>query len=91
MMTSKNNLTENEPGKEHSELELYGDDRIASLDAPVPFFLKFNYIFWIILGIIWFFLFWNGSTVSYFDRGYWHELQEAANTTFPSINQNLKE
>lgn len=67
---------------DHEPQELYGEEGISSQDAPVPFWLKCNYVFWVIFGIIWFCLFWNGSTVSFFDRGYWHELQQAANTTF---------
>lgn len=71
-----------EPDKMHSESEEYGDEYIVSNNAPVPRWLKFNYVLWILFGIIWFYLFWNGSTVPYFDRGYWFELQKAANTTF---------
>lgn len=74
--------------KQHSEIEEYGDEDIASRDAPVPRFLKFNYVIWILFGIVWFYLFWNGSTVPFFDRGYWFELQKAANTTFPHINSD---
>lgn len=73
--------------EEESELELYGDSGIASFDAKVPLFLKINYVFWPIWGIIVFYFFWNGS-LAFFDRGYWHELQIAANTTFPIQNQN---
>lgn len=83
-------MTVHKNDQEDSELEHYGDEGIASQNAPVPVWLKFNYVFWIIFGIIWFYMFWNGSTVSFFDRGYWHELQQAANTTFPPINQNLE-
>jgi hypothetical protein len=78
-----------DPDHEHSNVESieeYGDEGIASLDAPVPKWLKFNYVLWIVFGLIWFYLFCNGSTVSYFDRGYWFELQKAANTTFPTLN-----
>lgn len=70
---------------EHNELEEYGDPGIASFDAPIPKWLKFNYIFWPLWGIVWFFMFWNGSS-GWFDRGYWQQLQRAANTTFPSYN-----
>lgn len=69
------------------ELELYGDPGIASYDAKVPRFLKFTYVFWPIWGIVTFYFFWNGS-IGWFDRGYWRELQIAANTTFPIENQN---
>ena len=70
------------------EIELYGDPGIATFDAKVPTFLKFTYLFWPIWGIITFYFFWNGS-LGWFDRGYWHELQIAANTTFPILNQNM--
>lgn len=82
-MSSSQDPYDSEIDQEPSELEFYADEGISSLDAPVPFWLKCNYVFWVIFGIIWFFMFWNGSTVSFFDRGYWHELQEAANTTYP--------
>lgn len=72
-----------DPDKYHQEVEEYGDEGIKSLDSPVPRWLKINYFIWIVFGVIWFYLFWNGSTVSYFDRGYWFELQKAANTTMP--------
>lgn len=64
------------------ELETYGDTGIYSADAKVPGWLKLNYILWPIWGIIWFYMFWNGSH-GWLDRGYWHELQIAAKTTFP--------
>jgi hypothetical protein len=34
-----------------------------------------------------FFLFWNGSW-GWFDPGYWHQLQRAANTTYPFVNED---
>jgi hypothetical protein len=67
--------------------ELYGDSNIATFDARVPKFLKFTYLFWPIWGAISFYFFWNGS-LGWSDRGYWRELQIAANTTFPIENQN---
>ena len=72
------------------EIELYGDPGIATFDAKVPKFLKFTYIFWPIWGIVAFYFFWNGSA-GWFDPGVWHELQIAANTTFPIQNQNMPE
>lgn len=68
--------------EQHPEIEEYGDSAIASKDAPVPRWLIFNYIFWPLWGLVWFYYFWNGS-YGWLDRGYWHELQEAAKTTFP--------
>lgn len=70
------------------EIELYGDPNIASYDAKVPSFLKLTYIILPIWGIVTFYYFWNGS-LGWFDRGYWHELQIAANTTYPIENQNM--
>lgn len=70
----------------HSEIEEYGDPLIASKDAKVPFWLKINYVLWPVWGIIWFYLFWNGS-YGWLDRGYWQQLQRAANTTFPIQNR----
>lgn len=75
----------NEP--EDDEIEHYGDDKIASYHGIVPNWLKYQYVFWIVWGFVWFWLFWNGSW-GYFDRGYWQQLQRAANTTFPMINHN---
>jgi hypothetical protein len=67
---------------EDEEIEVYGDQYIASKNAPVPRWLKINYFFWIAFGIVWFYFFWNGS-YGWLDRGYWQQLQRAANTTFP--------
>lgn len=69
----------------HAELEVYGDKGITSLNSPVPRWLKINYWLWIVVGVIWFFYFCNGS-YGWLDRGYWFELQKAANTTFPTQN-----
>lgn len=76
--------------KDHSETEHYGDQGIASNDAPIPMWLKFNYVFWIIFGLVGFYLYWNGSS-GWFDRGYWNELQRAANTVYPFNTQELIE
>lgn len=69
------------------EIEYFNDPGITSRDAPVPLFLKLTYILLPIWGLITFYIFWNGS-VGWFDRGYWKELQIAANTTFPFENQD---
>jgi hypothetical protein len=58
------------------------EDIPASNEAPVPRWLITVYIVLPLLGLITWYYFWNGST-GWFDRGYWQELQEAANTTFP--------
>jgi hypothetical protein len=70
------------------EIKFYGDPEIASYDAKVPKFLIWVYILLPIWGILALYVFWNGS-FGWFDRGYWHELQIAANTTFPIENQNM--
>lgn len=78
-------MNDDEKGK---DVFHYGDPNIASADAPIPKWLKWNYAFWIVFGIIWWHLFWNGNTGNWFDRGYWQQLQRAANTTFPIENFN---
>ncbi len=70
------------------EIEFYGGDPdIATCDAKVPNFLKFIYIFLPLWGIATFYFLWNGNQ-GWLDQGYWHQLQVAANTTFPIQNQN---
>ncbi len=71
------------------EIEEYDAPDMTTKDARVPLFLKITYIIFPIWGVIWLFLFWNGNDGSWFDRGYWHELQIAANTTFPNENRNM--
>lgn len=71
--------------EKHEEAEEYGDPGISSLDAKVPLFLKLTYIILPIWGIIAFMLYWNGSW-GWLDRGYWGQLQKAANTTYPFEN-----
>lgn len=73
---------EHEKEAAHNEAEEYGDPSIASFDNPVPGWLIFNYIFWPIVGLFVFYFFWNGS-YGWLDRGYWQQLQRAANTTYP--------
>ncbi len=63
-------------------IETYGDEGIASNNAIVPRWLKFSYLFWIFWGFVWWYYFWNGS-YGWLDRGYWLQLQRAANTTYP--------
>ncbi len=52
----------------------------ASNDAKVPRWLILTYIVLPIWGIYVWGVYWNGS-VGWLDRGYWQQLQEAANTT----------
>lgn len=73
--------------KDH-ELEYYGDTGVASAHAKVPGWLIFLYITLPIWGAFCFYLYWNGSA-GWLDRGYWKELQIAANTTLPYKNVDM--
>lgn len=77
----------NDPQK---EIEEYGDPGIATADAKIPLFLILTYICVPIWAIFTSYYYWNGS-VGWLDRGYWKQLQVAANTTFPLHNANLPE
>lgn len=66
------------------ELDVYGDTGIESKNAEIPGYLKFLYITLPILGIISLYLYWDGSH-GWLDRGYWHELQKAANTLYDKV------
>jgi hypothetical protein len=82
-------MTPQEPKKAgHDEIELYGDPGIASYDAKVSWFLLGTYLVLPIWGFFALYYYWNGS-VGWLDRGYWRQLQIAANTTFPSENQDM--
>lgn len=70
---------------EDHEIHEYGDGYIRSANAPVPMWLIATYIMLPIWGVIWFVLYWNGSA-GWLDRGYWEQLQRAANTTIPQQN-----
>ncbi len=74
--------------EEEKEIHDYGDPNIRSANAPIGRWLKATYVLLPIWGIIWFWFFWNGS-YGWLDRGYWHQLQEAANTTIPQKNMNV--
>ncbi len=76
-------MTKSEEDKD--ELELYADGSIQSKNAKIPGWLKLVYLILPFWGLLWWILFWNGS-YGWFDRGSWHELQKAANTTFPYEN-----
>lgn len=68
---------------DENDSEIFEDD--GSLPpvhhAPIPKWLIWSYILLPVWGIVTLVLYWNGSW-GWFDRGYWHELQEAAGTTF---------
>jgi hypothetical protein len=67
------------------DIEYYGDQTIASKDAKVPRWLKWSYPIIILWGFVWLFLYWNGAH-GWIDRGYWYQLEQAANTTIPFEN-----
>lgn len=54
----------------------------ASEEHKISKFLYISYIVVFVWGIWALFAYWNGSH-GWLDRGYWQQLQEAANTTFP--------
>ncbi|MDR3625096.1 MAG: hypothetical protein P4L16_08180 [Chlamydiales bacterium] len=70
-----------------SEEEYLDDEKVEvprSLEQKkIPRFLKWAYILLPIWGLIWFYLFWNGSR-GCLDGGCWQKLQEAANTIYIS-------
>ncbi len=81
----RENLTEE---KNENEVVMYsGDPTLLQANGPVPNWLKWTYITLPIWGIITFFLYWNGSW-GWLDRGYWKQLQQAANTTVPYIDRD---
>lgn len=69
---------------EPHELDHYAEN-ITSAHGKVPKRLLILYGVLPIWGIITFIIFWNGSW-GWLDRGYWNQLQRAANTTYPYIN-----
>jgi hypothetical protein len=54
----------------------------TSEERKIPLFLYVVYLLLVVGGICAFLIFWNGSK-GWFDRGFWHELQQAAQTTYP--------
>lgn len=88
MATTKNKAPFNQP-KNVDTIEYYSDDPdIASYDAKVPSFLIFTYLVLPIWGIAMLYVYWNGS-IGVLERGSWHQLQVAANTTLPYENHSL--
>lgn len=86
---AKDRVEESHFSGEPEEIELYGDPGIATYDAKVPAFLKWTYLLLPIWGVIFLYVFWNGSLGGWLDPGYWRELQIAANTTLPMHNVNM--
>jgi hypothetical protein len=75
---------------EDPDLELYGDPGIASKNAKIPTWLICSNWFWVIVGFVGLFLYWNGS-YGWLDRGYWSQLQRAANTAYPYTTMEIVE
>jgi len=62
------------------------DDSVPLYHAKepgIPLWLKLVYILVPLWGFFALYLYWNGSH-GWLDRGYWEQLQKAANTTFPA-------
>jgi len=69
--------------KKDDHIDVYGDHEVTEYtDKPIPTFLKWVYVLLPIWGIVWFFLYWNGSH-GILDRGHWQDLEQAANTRAP--------
>lgn len=79
--------TKNESEAEHEELDVYADGAITSGHGKIPRWLWWFYIGMPIWGLVWLYVYWNGS-FGWADNGYWEQLQRAANTTSPYINVN---
>ena len=59
----------------------YGDHEISEYNnTPVPTWLKILYAILPVWGVVFGMYFMDGSQ-GWFDRGHWHDLQEAAQTT----------
>lgn len=82
--------TEGHNEDEDSHAEFYGDSGVASKNEKMPRWLKYSNWFFVFFGIVWLFFFWNGS-YGWLDRGYWSELQRAANTTYPFTTTEILE
>lgn len=78
MEDQEKNTTDNH-NEEH--LESYADGLILSADAKIPKWIIAVIIVIHIWGFFWFYEYWNGSH-GWLDRGYWGQLQKAANTTY---------
>lgn len=76
------------------EVKAFTDDTLFevpnSKENPVDRWLIFFYVGIPLLMIFVLVYYFNGSH-GWLDRGYWGQLQTAANTTFPSTNHNLKD
>ena len=67
--------------EEHHVVHFAKDEVEEYDDTGIPTFLYFVYALAPLWGILWFYMFWNGS-IGWLDRGYWNELEGAARTKF---------
>ena len=83
----ENNNNNDQEGQD-SHTELYGDPGIASKNAQVPRWLVWVNWTCVAIGLSVLYLYWNGSH-GWLDRGYWNELQRAANTQYPFTTNEI--
>ena len=77
---------ENEP-----EVEEYSGGEIQEhIGKKTPKFFYFMYVFVFLLGLLWFYLYWNGSHGVLDPEGYWEGLEGAANTRYPFCSSSSK-
>lgn len=75
---------------DHLDVIHYSGGEVAELEGTkVPKFLFFVYLVLPFWGIFWFYMYWNGSN-GWLDRGYWSQLQNAANTQLESPKDLIK-
>jgi hypothetical protein len=71
----------------HRHIMGYADNEVREYeDTNVPTFLKWVYVILPIWGVIWWWLYWDGSTGA-LDRGKWQQLERAAQTTMKTQGQ----
>lgn len=71
---------------DEDKTEFYGDPGISSNNAQIPRWLKWVYFTLPIWGLLSLYYYWDGSR-GWLDRGYWEQLQKAANTTFSKTKE----
>ncbi len=64
------------------EIVVFGDNEVTEFahSEPVPLYLKITYVVVVVWGVVWLWQNFDGSG-GWIDRGSWHQLQKAANTT----------
>ncbi len=74
------------PEEEHHHSVSYADHEVEEFDdTGIPTFLKWVYVILPIWGVFWFYMYWDGSA-GFLDRGYWRDLEKAANTTIQKVD-----